>query len=74
MVESVMVSPAYSLLIDESIDREHVRQVVILFMLTSFEFTCFFNGLYDIPQANAANLLECLDLQLKRDGLILQAC
>ena len=72
MVASVKASPAFSLMMDESTDRGDVKRVVILICFydeSSFRSKTGFFGLYDIPQANAANLFECLDLQISKDDL-----
>ena len=71
MVAGVKASPAFSLLMDESTDRGDVKRVGMLIRYydeVSFRVTTSFLGLYDVPQANATNLFECLDFQLKQDG------
>lgn len=72
MVSGVLASPAYSLLMDESTDRGDKKRVGMLIRYydqSSFRITTGFLGLYDIPQANAANLFECLDFQLRQDNI-----
>ena len=49
-------------MMDESTDRGDVKRVGVFMMNLLFVVRLFFLGLYDIPQINAANLFECLDL------------
>ena len=71
-VACAKASPVFSLMMDESTDRGDVKRVGILIRFydeSSFRSKTGFWGLYDIPQANAANLFECLDLQISKDDL-----
>ena len=73
MVASVKASPAFSLMMNESTNRGDVKRVGILIRFydeSSFRSKTVFLGLYDIPQANAANLFECLDLEISKDELM----
>ena len=68
MTVGVMASPAFSLLMDKNTDRGDMKRVGLLICYydeLSFQVTTGFLGLYDIPHANAANLFECLDFQVK---------
>ena len=72
MVESVMSSPAFSLMMDESTDRGDVKRVGMLIRYydeSSSRTTTSFFGLYEVPHANAANLFQCLDSQISLDDL-----
>ena len=72
MITDVLISPAFSLMMDESTDRGEQKGEGILIQYydqSSLKVAKGFLGLQDVVQANAANLFECLDFQLKEDGL-----
>ena len=72
MITNVLASPAFSLMMDESTDRgEKKREGTLIryFDESTLQVTTGFLGLQDVAQANAANLFECLDFQLREDGL-----
>ena len=68
MIADVLISPAFSLMMDESTDRgEQKREGTLIqyYDQSSLKVTTGFLGLQDVAQANAANLFECLDFLLK---------
>ena len=72
MIADVLVSPAFSLMMDESTDRGDQKRegsLIRYYDESSLKVKTGFLGLLDVVQANAANLFECLDFQLKEDGL-----
>ena len=71
IIADVLISPAFSLMMDESTDSgEQKREGTLIryYDESSLHVASSFLGLQDVAQANAAKLFECFDFQLKEDG------
>ena len=72
MIADVLIFSAFSLRMDESTDKgEQKREGTFIryYDASSLHVATGFHGLQDVAQANAANLFECRNFQLKEDGL-----
>ena len=65
----VNLSPAFSLLMDESTDREREGTLIRFYDESTLHIATGFLGLQEVPEANASNLLECLDFHMIQAGL-----
>ena len=72
MISMVNLSPAFSLLMDESTDRGVVKRegtLIRYYDESTLHIATGFLGLQEVPQANASKLFECLDFHVIQAGL-----
>ena len=72
MISMVNLSPAFSLLMDESTNRGVVKRegtLIRYYDESTLHIVTGFSGLQEVPEANDSNLFECLDFHLTQAGL-----
>ena len=72
MISMVSLSPAFSLLMDESTDRGVVKRegtLIRYYDESTLHIATGFLGLQEVPEANASNLFECLDFHITQASL-----
>ena len=72
MISKVTLSPAFSLLMDESTDRGVTKRegtLIRYYDESTLTVATSFMGLQEVPQATASNLFECLDFHITQAGL-----
>ena len=72
MLSMVNLSPAFSLLMDESTDRGVVKgegTLIRYYDEFTLQIATGILGLQEVPQANASNLFDCLDFHITQAGL-----
>jgi len=72
MISKATLSPAFSILMDESTDRGVKKRegtLIRYYDESTLKVATGFLGLQEVPEANASNLFECLDFHIKQAGL-----